>query len=130
VSTKEITDVFTALALALLWFIAVAVLGLVYWAFGIYATAWLVTYATAVLVIFGITEFVLGIRRLFKMLASSGLLDKPISAIPLAPEQGSEAQDLAQLVAAIAGELDEDTERRPNWRAKVSRNLSFALHRR
>jgi len=111
VSTKEITGVFTTFALPLLCFIAVAVLGIVYWTFGIYAMAWLVVYATAVLVIFGITDLVLGIRRLSKRLASSdiGFLDKQISTLSL-----DKTQDPAQLAAAIAQVLGEDTEHRPN----------------
>jgi hypothetical protein len=59
-------------ALPLLSLIAVAVLGIAYWAFGIgkdafqYAIAALVVFATPVVIIFGITGLVLGIRRLFR----------------------------------------------------------------
>jgi len=76
----------------------------------LHATAWFAVFVTAVLVLFGITELLLGIRRLFKRQAGSdiGFLDKPISAIALNRKQGGEAQDLAQLAAAIAVALDDD----------------------
>jgi hypothetical protein len=56
----------------LLALIAAAVLGIVYWIFGIgkdaltYAIAALAVFATPVVIVFGITGLVLGIRRLFR----------------------------------------------------------------
>ena len=82
-----------------------AFLGVVYLAFSVsrdtlHSAAWLAVFVTVVLVSFGITELVLGIRRL-------RALYKTISAAPLVLEQRSEALDLAQLAEAIAVALDD-----------------------